>query len=383
MNGMEAGRILTANDDLLGHQTSASFAEVSIEDTRSAIFTERFWYMGATVPDRQLVFGFGLGYYPNRGVMDCYAAVTFENRQYNIRASRRTYRDQLRPAVGPLSIETSDPMARHRITLEPNGADISLDLTFSAFAHPNDEGRDVTVHRERVVADVRRFVQAGNFAGRIDIAGRRFDLEAGSTIGFRDRSWGLRAEARTDESTPPVSRFPAILYAFLCVRFETHSLHLFWKETAPGDFKFLAGNETGPLGGPGPDGSRAATRIDHDLAWSVDAPSQVIDGGTISVQFRDGTGKTLTVRSLDRRLFLKGGLYGGLAGWFQGDPKGELHVEHDVWDLADPETRRITRTLAEQLVEVRDGNALGYGTLQCGVGAGYPGYREIQHLPAQ
>ena len=63
------------------------------------------------------------------------------------------------------------------------------------------------------------------------------------------------------------------------------------------------------------------------------------------------------------KYFLKGGLYGGLNGWFHGDDRGKLYFEHDVWDLTDAHTRQRVRTLADQVVEVRDGDEVGYGII--------------------
>ena len=84
---------------------------------------------------------------------------------------------------------------------------------------------------------------------------------------------------------------------------------------------------------------------------------------------------------LPTRYFPKGGLYGGLDGWFHGDDKGRLHVAHEQWDLTDPSTRRKTRTLADQVIEVRDGDELGWGIIEYGVGKGYALYEPVQVHP--
>jgi hypothetical protein len=374
--------MITSRDDFLGHQTSEEFSKVAVSDTKHAMYTERFWYMGAIVPDGKTVFGLGLGYYPNRQVMDCYAAVTVESIQYNFRASRAIDSDPLHTSVGPLEIDIASGLEEHRLMVRPNESGLLFDLRFFGRMHPNDEGRETIEHKGRVVSDVRRFIQAGSFEGHIEIPGRRIEVAAKSCVGFRDRSWGLRVEARTDESTPPVSNFPPILYVFLCAQFEAHNVHLFFKESAPGEFRFLSGDQTGRLDGDWL--SRKVVKdVKHDLIWRSDAMSQEIEGGRFEITFDDGSSKRIEMRSLGGQLFLKGGLYGGLNGWFQGDNRGRLHTGHNRWNLTDPGDRLITRTLAEQVVEVRDGDSLGFGTIQCGVGAGYPGYKEIQHHPAQ
>jgi hypothetical protein len=157
-------------------------------------------------------------------------------------------------------------------------------------------------------------------------------------------------------------------------------LHIFFKEDAPGQFRFLAGDVVGPRGN---ERVQMIRHVQHDLIWRENAMSQEVEAGKLLITFQDGTSKELQLRTRAGRLFLKGGLYGGLNGWFQGEDKGDLHVGFETWDLDNPEHRRIARTLAEQVVEISDGNESGLGTLQCGVGKGYPKYTEVQIHPAQ
>jgi len=84
---------------------------------------------------------------------------------------------------------------------------------------------------------------------------------------------------------------------------------------------------------------------------------------------------------LPTKYYLKGGLYGGLDGWFHGDDRGKLFTAHEVWDLTDPSTRRKVRTLADQVIEVRDGDEVGYGIVEYGVGKGYAQYPAVQVHP--
>jgi hypothetical protein len=72
-------------------------------------------------------------------------------------------------------------------------------------------------------------------------------------------------------------------------------------------------------------------------------------------------------------------LYGGLDGWFHGDDKAGFTAHG--WDLADPATRRKVRTLADQVIEVRDGDEVGYGIIEYGVGKGYAMYESVQEHP--
>jgi len=68
-------------------------------------------------------------------------------------------------------------------------------------------------------------------------------------------------------------------------------------------------------------------------------------------------------------------------GGRHGDDKGKLYAEHDVWDLADPATRKLTRTLSDHVIEVTEGYEVGYGIVEYGVGKGYAAYAEVQDHP--
>ncbi len=59
--------MLTPQDDLIGHQLSTSFAHVATSDPA---WMERLWYTGHPAPAGDMIFDIGLGYYPNRDVID-------------------------------------------------------------------------------------------------------------------------------------------------------------------------------------------------------------------------------------------------------------------------------------------------------------------------
>jgi hypothetical protein len=106
-----------------------------------------------------------------------------------------------------------------------------------------------------------------------------------------------------------------------------------------------------------------------------------VEAADLEAVFDDGSRRPLKIRALPGRYFLKGGLYGGLDGWCPGDDKGKLHIEHDRWSLQDPGVRKMIRTLSDHVIEIRDGDEVGYGIMEYGVSSGYEKYREIQAHP--
>src|SRR4051794_7454674 len=115
-------------DELLAHQIVDAFATVSQSD-RS--WTEKICAMtGAN--DGSLSLGFGLGKYPNRGVMDAYAGVSRGTEQWTVRASRALGSDDT-TAVGPITYEVLEPMRRIRFALDANDVQpVSFEWIFAA-----------------------------------------------------------------------------------------------------------------------------------------------------------------------------------------------------------------------------------------------------------
>src|ERR1700678_4196292 len=109
--------MLTAQDDLIGHQTSTTFDHVESSD---AAWMERLWYSGHPVPGGDIIFDVGLGYHPNRNVMDVFAGVETGGKQFNFRASRHARPNSLETKVGPLSVQVVEGLRRHRLVMDPN-----------------------------------------------------------------------------------------------------------------------------------------------------------------------------------------------------------------------------------------------------------------------
>ena len=144
--------------------------------------------------------------------------------------------------------------------------------------------------------------------------------------------------------------------------------------------RFISGEEVFTAGSRVSGGNQ---RVDasHDVKWLDDPQGQSIASAEFQLKFADGSERPVSIRVLPTKYFLKGGLYGGLDGWFHGDDRGKLFSAHEAWDLTDAATRRRVRTLADQVIEVRDGDEVGYGIIEYGVGKGYAMYDNVQAHP--
>lgn len=370
--------MMTPQDDLIGHQTSASFAHVGTSDPA---WMERLWYTGHPVPDGDMIFDIGLGFHPNRNVMDGFAGITIGTEQYNFRVSRRAWPNPLETSMGPLHIEVLEGFRRHRIRLEANDSPLSFDLEFLGTMNPHEEEPHFRRRNGRVTEDMARLQQLGTYSGWIKVGDREIRVEPGQWLGQRDHSWGIRGEMRTDESDPPMTFYPPFFYAWTTAQFKDRGLHLFFKERAPGDTIYISGEEVTPLGAK-PLRGRKFVSVGHGFDFADDPLGLTVRGAEWDIRFSDGTERRIAIRALPARYFLKGGLYGGLHGWKQGDDKGPLHQEHDQWNLELPDIRKLVRTLADHVIEVRDGDEVGYGIMECGIGSGYALYPQVQQHPA-
>lgn len=370
--------MIIPQDDLIGHQLPTSFAYAGTSDPT---WMERLWYSAHPVPGGDVILNIGCGYHPNRNVFDAHAGITVGTRQHNLRFSQRLGANPLSATIGPLRFQVLEGLRRHRLVLEPNEAGLSFDLEFSSGLNPHEESRHTVRRNLRLQHDITRYQQSGRYSGWVKLHDTHYDLAADPWWGQRDHSWGLRRELRTDPAHPPMSEYPPHLFTWLVAQFDDCALHLFMQESEPGKPLYLTGELAFSQDLPR-DGQWVIKNVEHDLRWANDPHGQTVESGTLIVTFANGQSRKFTLRALPARYFLKGGMYGGYRGWFQGDDKGPHHFEHDVWDLSDAGTRLEARTLGDSVFEFCDGTRKGYGIFEWWVLKGYPKYEEVQKFPA-
>lgn len=370
--------MLTPQDDLIGHQTAAPFAKAG---GGNPLFTERYWYSLHPVDGTPLIIDIGMGYYPNKGVMDAFAGITVGRAQHNFRVSRQLGATPLDTSLGPLKFEVLAGMQRHRITLAENASGLSFDLTFEARFPAAQEKRSYRERKGVVEEDLARMAQFGRYSGWFVINGQRHEVKPNAWWGQRDHSWGLRSEMKTDEARPPAQAHTNFFWTWSMFQFENLGVSIFMKEREAGKPYYLSGAEMSRR----PDGSfheRDAVRATHDFQWADDALGQTMVSADFHLEFNEGPPRDLRMEGLPARFYLKGGLYGGFGGWNHGDDVGALHTDHDVWDLDDAATRRAARTLSDHVVRVTSDGLVGAGISEYGVASGFARYEGPQKHPA-
>ena len=130
---------LVPADELLVHQIADTFATVGQSD-RS--WTEKIWAM-ATDRAGTVQAVFGLGVYPNRGVVDAFGGISRGAEQWTVRASGRLGKNPDEGRVGPLRYEVVEPLKQVRFSLEANSVvPVSFEWLFQGIVPPMTERRE-------------------------------------------------------------------------------------------------------------------------------------------------------------------------------------------------------------------------------------------------
>ena len=352
---------LSAMDEYLAHQTSETFDRVFTSDRN---FYDRYYFNLHACSDELFLIA-GMGQYPNLGTTDAFVSIAHGNTHTVVRASRELGADRSDTRVGPLGVEVLEGLRKVRIWCEPNEWGVAFDLVFDGAGPALEEPRTFQrMAHGRVQMDTSRYSQVGNWSGRLELAGRRYEVTPERWKGVRDHSWGVRpvgeAEApgiRVKEMAKGVGFF----HTWMPIQFDDFLLKIFVEEDRNGVrlveesmkiHHFAAGGRIESMGSP---------RIHFDYL----SGSREITGATIEVEGPDG--KALRIRATPlRTLYLAAGSgYVPSPDWAHGMYHGELKIEGKVFDVGTREARAKLGPLYETLsrYELSTGE-VGYGLLE-------------------
>jgi hypothetical protein len=362
---------LVPADETFHHQITDTFASVSQSD-RS--WTEKVCAMAASA-DGSVQLAFGMGKYPNRGVLDAYAGVSIGKQQWTVRSSRRLAPDFDCLETGPIRYEVLEPLQAVRFSLAPNDVlPVSFEWTFTGAVPAALEQPEHHRSRDgvRLDADIVRYHQIGTGSGWAEVDGRRFELDPSGCVSTRDHSWGVRymvgePVADVEEPLRPAGVSTIVVWSpILCERDDgsRYGIHTYYQRHAFGDWQRIelqGGIEH-------PDGRREpwAGLVLRDVDVRDDnrrLASAVFDG-----TMADGSSRPLTITAVgDTGFHLGTGLYFGFDGHWHGEWRGDLHVDGEhIDDCTDPGTAQRIHQMRDNLVRVDDpaGGGVGYGNLQ-------------------
>lgn len=176
---------ITEADDLPYHQHAAP---IDLPATSDSHFNDGF-YFSAYCDGRYIAAGLRL--HPNNNVMDGFAGLVRGSTQTCLRASRALRPDVGVLEVGPLRVETLEPMRRHRVVLGENPAGFTFDLRWEASAPAFLETPERHYRHGRLVSDVLRYLQVARVTGTIEVDDKSTEVDRWH--GVRDHSWGIRS----------------------------------------------------------------------------------------------------------------------------------------------------------------------------------------------
>ena len=360
---------LVAADEGFTHQIADTFAVVGTSDPA---WTEKVCAM-AMARDGSLQIGFGLGRYPNRNVLDAYAATSRGAEQTTVRASRSLSSAPESTSVGPIHYEVIEPLRRVRFRLDASDVQpIAFDVEFTSVVPPRLEERTHLRDQLRVSADLVRYHQTGVASGWVEVDGERTTVDPDNWVCTRDHSWGVRY----DVGPPPTDRgdttaFPAgvgfmmIWCPALMERPDgsRYALHLHFTLVRMPGFE----QKTVTAGIEHADGQvDSIVDLRPDLAF--DPENRRLLGGTVTGTMSDGTERPIQIEVLgDTGIQLGAGLYFGLDGHHHGEWRGELHLDGErIADCRPPEIARRLHQIRDTAVRVTDpvGGGIGWGNCQ-------------------
>lgn len=357
-------------DELLAHQIVDTFATVSQSD-RS--WTEKICAM-AGARDGTISLGFGLGKYPNRGVMDAYAGVSRGVEQWTVRASRELGADGESTTVGPMHYDVLEPMRRIRFALDTNDAQpVSFEWVFEGVVPAMLEHHEVHRARDgrRIDADIARYHHIGTAHGWVSVDGERTEFTNGTWVSTRDHSWGVRYQvgapvADVAPAPTPTSVATTVIWSpILMTRPDgtNYGLHTYYQHHRFGDWQSIELQG----GFEHPDGRREPyAALVPEL--EVDPVNRRLAGGVLHATMQDGTARDLAVTVLSATGFhLGAGLYFGFDGHWHGEWRGRQHIDGEhVADCTTFDEARRLHQLRDCMVRVDDpvGGGVGVGNLQ-------------------
>ncbi|MBI4287413.1 MAG: hypothetical protein HY671_03155 [Chloroflexi bacterium] len=344
--------MLTKMDEYPIHQTYTTFDHVADGDPR---WFDRFWFMVHDT-EGKLCIGHGTGVYPNLSVMDGWAIVSVNNKQRNIRVSRELLHDREKLTIGPLHAEIVDPLQKWRLTLGSNDLGFSYDIEFESLAPPYELNPPAfRRYHNAVETNACHYNQSGRCQGKVTVDGKTFTLDKTRFFGYRDRSWGVRPQVGGPQCGGRIfqEKWPSPRGNFMVANVGGFHLCYMGGERQDGVRSFTGGivynydQNKPPV---------RITDVQRDFKLSGDR-FQTCD---MTVSLSRGLPLKMSLRRLNT-VFLRGGAYAGLNGYYHGMYRGDLHVEGEVWDLKDDATLDAISGVNDHVVECRLGDKVGYG----------------------
>lgn len=352
--------MLSPFDDFPIHQTAEPIAHSLNGDPNQY----DCWFMCGHHRDGEFFFGAAMGLYPNRGVIDAAFAVVRDGVEHSIFASGRMPFDRS-STVGPIRIETPEPLQTMRWIVEPNEHGIACDLTYRAVTVAIEEPKQS--HRSpqgQLASEHTRLTQMGTWEGTIVVDGDEFRVEATTTPGTKDRSWGTRPIGPQIVKNAEL-REAAIFWLWAPLHFGDRCTHLLAFERPDGT-RFLQQAlvlEPKPEGETywGTGGIRQCRDFRFDFEWE---PGRRNMGDTANLYFTDPVEGEVHIELEKFCRFQMSGIGYWHPYWGHGTNHGVLETGRESVRLADVDPAAMSAIHLQCGVKARWGDRVGVGILE-------------------
>jgi hypothetical protein len=355
--------MITSFDDYMIHQTSEPVSSPAPTDRN---FYDRYWMNGFD-RDGGFVFEVGFGIYPNRHVMDGHFSVSQGGAQHAFHASRRAPADRRQSVAGPLSIEVIEPMRALRVRVAPNDTGVECDLVFRARSFPTQEPKNHMAEGVRVIMDTTRFTQFGVWEGSFTVAGESREVRSATTLGIRDKSWGVRPVGEPEAGAPGLlNSEPGVYWVWCPIFFDDFCTQFGTFEDRDGR-PTQVGGAVVPLYSSAeeiPDGEEPGHRdvvaAKHRVRWREG--TRLAASAELELTSEDGRTFEIEVEPLIRFHML--GIGYQHPEWGHGFWRGEEAYASESWGLDDMDLLDYKHIHNHQIVRARAGDKVGVGTLE-------------------
>lgn len=354
--------MLLGIDEYPFHQTTQTFAAVAGSDPS--------WNDGhyVCVADQagSVALTSNVRLYANNDVLDGFVCLRHDDKQYNVRFSRRLRPDMERLGVGPLSLDIVEPLQEVRLRLDDTDQGIKLDLTCHTANTPYMGPIETRRIEGRLLSERATYELTGECEGWVEVAGKRIELGRSSTSFFRNHSWGFqpgRGGPRLYGSPTPSRRSPG-LRQWVLFHTPTHGGFFFEDPSgraASGRGVILQENRIIPV-----------VNVVHELDFFEG--DRRVKGGQFTLTDIEGETRDYTFENLGWVYCQGGGYFGGFDDQLgQGVYRGDEHAEGEIWDVSHPTTiadeagREFTfdHDWAESFTRIRHEDTAGMAHYEC------------------
>jgi hypothetical protein len=312
-----------------------------------------------------LYLGAAMAVYPNRGIIDAAVSLVHDGVQRSVYASGRMPLDRMQTRIGPISIDVEEPLRTLRITCDGAEHGLEADLRFTARTVALEEPRQAIHDGGRLMMDSTRLTQWGSWSGTIGRPGEQIDLDAVTTYGCKDRSWGIRPVGQPAPAAPS-TRLPQIFFLWAPLNFPNRAVHMMCFERETGERWMQTSAVIPVLDGPesptwGVDVIEHAAGFDYDIEWEPGL--RRARRAELTLRPLAGDPETFTLEP--RVQFRMRGIGYTHPEWGHGTWKGDLASGGDEFKVSELDTLDPSSIHIQQVVTVTTGTGdEGIGVLE-------------------